>query len=340
MVYHAMPLRIVEAALRLMKNRKQMVSAFKYMLLSVLAFGGAAFAQTALPPDVLVRQSGQQVTLQDVDTFALTVPVKDRAGFFDSPKRIEQVLQNLLTRKLVVQEARSRGMGVDPVANAGAGQLDDDALYRLRMEQVRDASRMPDLTLLAHEAYLADPSSFRQSGRIDVKFIAVKVPRETIRSAPTDAQMREARKAIAQLAAAVGGDPAQFDVVATDLQTRAPGVETLSGEITHAVSDRYPDALREAARKLKEPGEVSAPVETVDAMYVLKLVSREPDRQLSFDEVKESIIERKRADYLRREVDEYLGGLRTTPLEVNPEAIAGLRDRYRLEPAGDGATPG
>lgn len=316
-----------------------MVYAFKYALLLTLAVAGVALAQSALPPDVLVRQSGQDVTLQDVDAFAQTIPVKDRAGFFDSPKRIEQVLQNLLTRKLVAQDARSHGVGVDPVANGG-GQLDDEALYRLRMEQIRDASQMPDLTLLAHEAYVADPSSYRQPGRIDVKFIAVKVPRETERSAPTDAQIREAREAITRLAADVGGDAAKFDAVATDLPARAQGIETSSGEITHAVSDRYPDALREAARKLKQPGEISAPVETVGAMYVLKLVSREPDRQLSFDEVKDSIIERKRADYLRREVDEYLGGLRTTPMEVNPEAVAGLRDRYRLEPAGDGATQG
>lgn len=316
-----------------------MVHAFKYALLLMLVVAGAALGESALPPEVLVRQSGQEVTLQDVDAFAQTIPVKDRAGFFDSPKRIEQVLQNLLTRKLVVQDARSRGMGVDPVVNEG-GRLDDDALYRLRMEQIRDASRMPDLTLLAHEAYLADPSSYQQSGRIDVKFIAVKVPRETERSAPTDAQILQARQAISKLAAEIGGDAARFDAVVTDLPARAPDVDTLSGEITHAVSDRYPDALRETARKLKQPGEISAPVETVDAMYLLKLVSREPDRQLSFEEVKDDIIERKRADYLRREVDEYLGGLRTTPMEVNPEGVAALRDRYRLEPARDGATQG
>lgn len=306
-----------------------MVYAVRYFFFYLCLIASAAARASDLPVDVLLRQSGQDVTFADVDAFAETIPAKDRAKVFDSPKRIEQVLQNLLNKKLVAEDARRHGLGVDPIANNG-GQLSDEELYRLRMEQIRDPSRLPDLSLLVEETYSANKSAYKQPGRTEVQFIAVKVPRETERSEPAAEQILQARQAIEEIASEIGGDAAKFDAVASNLEKKyVKGLESSSGTMADVISDRYPDALREAARKLSAPGDLSPPVETVDSMYLLKLVSREPDRQLSFEEAKDGIIERKRVELLRREVDEYLGSLRTTPMEVNIDAVDSLRRRYR-----------
>ncbi len=48
---------------------------------------------------VVASQGGVDVTLADVDAFMARIPERDRAGFLNSPKRIESMLGNLLVQK-------------------------------------------------------------------------------------------------------------------------------------------------------------------------------------------------------------------------------------------------
>src|SRR5258708_4929285 len=71
-------------------------------------FATLAVAQNSnLPPGVIATQGGAQVSLQDIDAYAQKIPEKDRAGFFDSPKRIQGVIMNLLVQRQLAAEARA-----------------------------------------------------------------------------------------------------------------------------------------------------------------------------------------------------------------------------------------
>lgn len=280
-----------------------------------------------LPADVLVRQDGIDVRFEDVDRFAETIPEKDRAGFFDSPKRIEQVLQNLLSQKLVARDVRENHVGSDPILKAQAAQTRDEELFRQQIERIRDASNVPDMTALAEESYQADRKRYVEPGRIDARYILVRTELERERGRPKAESVAEARRKVAELVKQIDGSAERFDALSREMaEPEQAGIEV--GELQDVGSDRHPDALRAAARAAAGPGAVSAAIETVSGFYILKVTSRVADRQLSFAEVKDAIIEQKQRDYVRRAVDEYVGGLRKTPLEANPEALASLRDRY------------
>ncbi|HUD43818.1 MAG TPA: peptidylprolyl isomerase [Dokdonella sp.] len=280
-----------------------------------------------LPADVLVRQDGIDVRFEDVDRFAETIPEKDRAGFFDSPKRIEQVLQNLLSQKLVARDVRENHIGSDPILKAQAAQTPDDVLFRQQIERIRDASNVPDMTALAEESYQADRKRYVEAGRIDADYILVKTELERARGKPKADSVAAAQQRAAELMKRVDGSSEHFDAISRELaESGQADIEV--GQLEDVGSDRHPDALQAAARSAAGPGAVTGPVETVSGFYILKVTSRVEDRQLSFAEVKDAIIEQKQRDYVRLAVDEYVGGLRKTPLEANPEALASLRDRY------------
>lgn len=297
-------------------------------------FGGLmspAFAQ-ALPADVLVRQDGIDVRFEDVDRFAESIPEKDRSGFFDSPKRIEQVLQNLLNQKLVARDVRDNQVGSDPILKAQATQASDEELFKQQIERIRDASNAPDMTALAEESYQADRKRYVEPGRIDARYILVRTELERERGKPKPESVAAARQKAADLVKQIDGSAERFDALSRQMaEPGQAGIEV--GELEDVGSDRHPDALQTAARAAAGPGAVSGAVETIAGFYILKVTSRVADRQLSFAEVKDAIIEQKQRDYLRRAVEEYIGGLHKTPLETNPEALASLRDRYTVAAA-------
>lgn len=305
------------------------ISIVRWVIASLLAI--VASGASALPANVLFQQSGVDVTVEDVEQFVQQIPEGDRPGFFASPKRVEQMLQLLLTKKLVVRDVRQKRIGADPILQ-NAPALDDEELYRQQMERIRDASSVPDLTDLARELYLADPTEYAVKGRRHVRYLMAAMEQERERGAPTASGVESARAAITKLDEQVRSDRGAFDVLFDRYSQRAGEDGIIAGEDHDAGSDRHPDALRSATLELQEPGSLSGVVQAPLAFYIVQLVSKEADRQPAFEEVKDSIIEAKRNEYIRRQVDEYLGGLRTTPPEVNHEALDALLERYALKP--------
>ena len=90
------------------RNRFGCLSVFATIAMGLLAnFVYADDAKTSLPPNVVARQGGVDVTLQDVDAAAAKIPEGDRAGYFDSPKRIESIVGSLLYQKQLAVKARA-----------------------------------------------------------------------------------------------------------------------------------------------------------------------------------------------------------------------------------------
>ena len=64
---------------------------------------------------VLAKQGAATVEAIDVDAHLASMPMGDRAGYIDSPKRIEQLLSHLLMRRNMAIEARELGLDKDPI---------------------------------------------------------------------------------------------------------------------------------------------------------------------------------------------------------------------------------
>ncbi|MGA8277037.1 MAG: peptidylprolyl isomerase, partial [Rhodanobacteraceae bacterium] len=105
------------------------------------------------------------------------------------------------------------------------------------------------------------------------------------------------------------------------------------GLMTDVGSGRYDPAFAEAAAALKKPGDVSPIVKTRYGFHILKLISHASDRQQTFAEVKDKIIEKLRSDYIEKAVANHTDKLRNQKLDANPDLVASLRTRYESKPA-------
>lgn len=134
--------------------------------LSAMMFFAVANAQQAsdLPPGVIARQGGVDVTLQDVDAYAQRIPEKDRAGFFNNAQRIENMILNLLLQRQLSNEARAAKLDKNPDVKRQINLAEDDTLARAYLEHYRQGLKLPNFDTLAKEYYAAHPDEFGPPG--------------------------------------------------------------------------------------------------------------------------------------------------------------------------------
>jgi len=131
--------------------------------MSAMIFSVAASAQQAssdLPPGVIARQGGVDVTLQDVDAYAQRIPEKDRAGFFNNAQRIENMILNLLLQRQLSNEARSAKLDKNPDVQRQINLAEEDTLARVYLQRYRKDLKLPNFEMLAKEYYAAHQDEF------------------------------------------------------------------------------------------------------------------------------------------------------------------------------------
>lgn len=292
---------------------------------AIAMLGGAGIGNAAESPSTVVAKQGNAiVTLTDVDAFANGIPKEQRAGFFDDPTRLENLIANLLLKKQLAAEARAAGLDHDPDVQAQVAAAEDDALSKVRMMRFKSEIKVPDLTQLAKETYLGNKAKYLVPGKLDVKHVLISTKERSVAEARAIAEKVE-KEAVAQ--------PDKFDEL-VEKYSEDPSKGGNHGLMTNAGGDQYAPAFARAARELKKTGDISPVVETSYGFHVIKLVERTADRQQDFAEVREQITQRLRTDYIDKAIRGHTDGLRNLPIDANPELVASLRSRY-----GDLAAP-
>jgi len=267
---------------------------------------------------VVASQGGVDVTLADVDAFMARIPERDRAGFLNSPKRIESMLGNLLVQKQLAAEAKKLGLDKDPATVKQLELSTVDTLARVRMVKFRADLKEPDFAAQAEEQYLTHKSDYAIKGRIDVDHVLIRI----------DTRDKDAALKIAEdVARQAQANPAEFGKLVEKYSEDESKAQN-HGRIDDAGSDQYAAPFAEAARKLKQPGEVSPLVLTTFGYHVLKLVEHKPDMQQPYEKVKTKIIEDLRAKWLDGQIRGHTDELRNRVLDANPDTVMSLRTRY------------
>jgi peptidyl-prolyl cis-trans isomerase C len=285
-----------------------------------LVVPSAASAAKSDTDTVVASQGGVSVTLGNVDSFAAHIPEKNRAEFFNSPQRIQTLITNLLVDKQLAAEARKLGIDRDPAVAKELAKASDPVavLARARMEKLRKSIEVPDMSELALEQYIGHKEDYIEHGRIDVRDVLVSTAKRSEDEAHTLATT------IAEQAEA---DPAAFPALVTKYSDQADKAES-GGLVTHLESGGHDPMLVAAAGKLSKPGEVSRVVRAENGFHVLQLVARAPDRQQSFDEVRQSIVDKLEKDYVAKTLSLHRARLRSQKLDADPALVASLRTRY------------
>ncbi|HJU40571.1 MAG TPA: peptidylprolyl isomerase [Tahibacter sp.] len=276
---------------------------------------------------VVASQGGVDVTLADIDAFMQRIPERDRAGFMNSPKRIESTIGSMLVQKQLAAEAKKLGLDKDPAVAKQVELSTVDTLARVRMVNFRADLKEPDFAQQAEEQYLAHKADYAIKGTIDVDHVLISTEKRSKEDAHKIAEdvLRQAK-----------ANPADFGKLVekySDDESKAQN----AGRIPDAGSDQYAAPFAAAARGLKKPGDLSEIVLTSFGYHVLKLVNHQPDQSQPFDKVEGKIVDDLRAKWLEGQIRGHTDELRNRKLDADPDVVMSLRTRYQKP--GDAPAP-
>ena len=273
-----------------------------------------------LPKGAVAAQGGVVVMMQDIDAAAQKIPEKDRAGYFDSPKRIESTITNLLVTKQLAVQARSAKLDKDPAVKSRMDAAAEDALANAQIEHFQKSLKVPDFDELAQEYYTAHKDEFVAVGGVTVQHILVATKSK-------DRSEADAKLRIAEVEKIARAHPDQFEAL-IQKYSDDPSKDKNGGTIEDAASSKMVRPFAEASSALKTPGDISPVVKTGFGFHLIKLVSHTPDRQKSFDEVHRELVAKLKSNFMEQQFNEYTGALRGKPLVADPDLVASLRTRY------------
>ena len=292
------------------------------LLAHAAALAGAspiALAQGA-PDDVILENAVVKLTRADYEAELQRLPADSRAAFATDPKRVTALLNNMLIGRTMAAEARKDGLDRDPLVQRRIALEADKVLAEVEVKRIETVAgaefdaKVAQFLPKARERYLVDKDKYVVPEQIDASHILFSTQARS-----EDAAMALAQQTEAKLAA--GGD---FAALAREF-SEDPRTKSRGGHIGWFSAKQMDPPFSTAAFALKKIGDVSPPVSTRFGSHLIRLDGRRPQRQRSFDEVKDELIADLRQAYVTEQRGLKIDAVRNDPaLKVNQPALDAL----------------
>lgn len=252
-------------------------------------------ADTGASP-VVVRLTGGQVTRDDVLREANRLPPALRDQFDRGPAGRAELARSIADKRLLVQEAIRRGFADDPEIKRQVTELEERLLVNaLFAAEEKAAARAGDDEVRAY--YEVNRDKLTRPERVRLGRVLVRLRDGSERGARNRAESLRRRL--------VGGEA--FEVVGKE----GDGPERLrGGDLGLIETGSLEPAVADAAKALREAGEVSPILRVPDGLAILVLLERKPSELPPVDEVRAEIEARLGPVKKRRLFDRLLERLR------------------------------
>lgn len=287
------------------------------LALSLSSFLPLAAAEIPVTSDVLARRGNAEITKQEVDTRMLEVPEQQRAGFIDSPERIDGMLNQMMLVEQMAAEARKLKLDATEEFKQ-LRKMEEERQLALAYQQYlyAHAPRF-DAETLAAEAFAASPSSFSIGDLIDVRHILIKTECRSPQAARELAEELRGRalkgESVAELARKYSEDD---------------GSAANGGLYENVPRGRMVKSFEDVAFSMFTPNELSGVVETPYGYHVIEMVKHRVGKPAQFDDIKEGLAAQMRQRHQARYVKDQSDRLLNLPIEGNPDGLQALRSRY------------
>ena len=252
----------------------------------------AAFSACSDKPEdstkALAIINGKEITASEFDLRWSQLPEYARKTYA-GPDGRKKFLEELITRELLLQEARKRGLDRDRVLLERVERFKERSVLDTLMRDEVD-SRIT-VTLEEMKAYYAaNPGSFTASDEVRASHILVK----------TEAEAQDLKKRLDQ-----GEDfGALARKVSLDLATKFRG-----GDLGTIKKGQTVSQFERTLLALKA-GEISNPVATQFGWHIIKVTDRTSGAPLSFEDAKDQVKEQIQVEKKRKRFDELVASLR------------------------------
>jgi peptidyl-prolyl cis-trans isomerase C len=277
----------------------------------------------------VVAQIGDEtITVGDVQERINKQSPFIRARYTTLDKK-KEFLDNLVRFEVMAGEAQRRGYDKDPEVQRVMKQqmiskfLQKDFESKLKVEDVPDAD--------VEKYYKDHPEEFNKKDEVRVSEILLK-------------DKSKADKAYAEAKAqpkTAGADQKAFRDLVTKVSEDEESKQR-GGDLTFFDKDStvYPKPIVEAAFKLGEVGDVSAPVKTDKGWVILKLTQKRPGFSRPLAEVKRQIQQRLFRDTRTKALDTFIADLKkNTKIDIHEDNLGKVVIENGME-GGPGASPG
>jgi parvulin-like peptidyl-prolyl isomerase len=288
----------------------------------------SAAAETSIrldtPETLLAARGTAEVLVADVDAFMEHVPQRDRSAVVSSDERVTTLLQGMLLNRQLTHEAEKNKLHENAKVQREIQLAREQVLARHAIKTFVESKPPADLEQLAREAYMADKSKFVTPEIRVVQHILVN---------NRERSDEDAKALIAKIETEARAPDANFDALVKKYSDDAGKAQNEGFYKIDAESEPKMDASFVAgARSVQTAGEISAPVPGMYGYHLIRLVNLQEQRQLSFDESKNALMDALRAAYNKRVEDEYVSDLRAQNPEIVTEVAQRLKTRYNQTP--------
>lgn len=254
----------------------------------LLLAAGACGDKTDPSSKALAVINGKEITASEFDLRWSQVPEFARKTYAGTDGR-RKFLDELITRELLLQEAKKRG-------------IDRDRAFQERLERIKERNMLDGLIREEVDAritatpdemkayYDANPGSFTAPDELRASHILVR----------TEAEAMVIRKSILEGETFAGAARR----VSLDAATRHNG-----GDLGVIKKGQTVPEFERALFTLKV-GEISQPVPALFGYHLVKLTDRTPGGPLSFEEAKDQVKEQVQIEKKRKRFDELVASLR------------------------------
>jgi peptidyl-prolyl cis-trans isomerase C len=259
--------------------------------LVLVVSGAMAQSAPAAPATTTVLAHGAAgvvITLSDIISDLQRAPEATRQIVMSQPESIQQMVSNLLVRRVLAAEAERDGLGSDPIVAATIAIARDRALSdaRLMRLDVQNAPSEAAIEAYARNLYQVNAAKFEMPAQTRARHILLA-------NSGADS-LGKAKALLAQLRAG-----ASFEELAKANSTD-PGSAVKGGDLGFFPAGKMVRPFEDAVNALAKPGDLSEPVESQFGYHIIRLEERKEKGRQPYEDVRPQLIEEARTTILNQ----------------------------------------
>lgn len=267
-----------------------------------------------------ISDGKSEVGLAELKVEINTAPKDIQTMILGNKEHVLRVSRSLLMDSRVAEEARAANYLARPEIQAQIAREMRNILSRTYLGDMiaQAAATIPNMSQLALERYNADKTQYQLPEMVKVAHILVRFDVESETGSETDARAK-AEKILSE--ARAGGDFASLAKAHSDDK----GSASNGGELPWSSRGKFVPPFEKASFALK-PGEISGLVRSRFGFHIIKKLEHKGETTRGFDEVRESIIDKLKKDYVNEIRDKVMARFHgTKEVEITDDMMAYLR---------------
>ena len=290
-----------------------------WLLVSTPGSANAEEITVQVDPAEIIAYSGEvYLTQKELDAAFTKIPEKDRLAFIRDGAKVDQVIQSLLKRKALANDATKAGYDQSPLMPELISLTAQKELAEHWLREVVRNAPEADFETMAHEDYISNPDSYRTEEVLDVSHILLGNKERSNRDAELLAQLLITR---------LEEDPSIYKELVMEYSDD-PAKAANGGRYPEMHRGQMVAAFEKAAFALKEPGQISAPVQTDYGFHIIRLNARHGNVLPDYDAVKDQAVVEAKRNYYQNYQKMYLRNLISEPIVIPEGAVDIMAKRH------------